>query len=276
MTFASSLVLLIRASPPGRAGWFGLVRDARLAIHLCYGDRAKEVQPRWMFVLRDLFGVPFSEIGPIVGRTPDAAKMLASRARRRVRSGSAEPDADRRRQREIVDAFLAAARAGDFNALVEVLDPDVVLRADMGAAAPADLTPVVVGAAAVAGRTLLFSQPGASSEHALVNGAAGVVTRRNGKMVAVLGFTIAHGKIVAIDVLADPERLRRLDSAERAVPPSDLSLLGLVRHMTKVERAWFRQRFAGEQVDSPFEDDKTAEFTRTDPTRPGPRPTMPG
>ena len=130
----------------------------------------------------------------------------------RVRSGSAESDSDPRRQREIVDAFLAAARAGDFDALVGLLDPDVVLRADMGAAAPAEFTPVVVGAVAVAGRALLFSQPGASSEHAVVNGAAGVVTRRNGKMVAVLGFTIAHGKIVAIDVLADPERLSRLDS----------------------------------------------------------------
>ena len=137
---------------------------------------------RLAFVLHDLFGVPFSEIGPIVGRTPDAAKMLA------------------------------AARAGDFDALVGLLDPEVVLRADMGAAAPAGLTPVVVGAAAVAGRALLFSQPGASPEHVLVNGAAGVVTRRNGTMVAVLGFTIAHDKIVAIDVLADPERLSRLDS----------------------------------------------------------------
>ena len=92
--------------------------------------------------------MPFSEIGPIVGRTPDAAKMLASRAHRRVRSGSAESDSDPRRQREIVDAFLAAARAGDFDALVGLLDPDVVLRADMGAAAPAEFTPVVVGAAA--------------------------------------------------------------------------------------------------------------------------------
>jgi hypothetical protein len=96
-------------------------------------------------------------------------------------------------------------------ALVELLDPDVVLRADMGAAAPADLTPLVVGAAAVAGRALLFAQPGGSPEHALVNGAAGVVTRRDGRMVAVLGFTIAHDKIVAIDVLADPERLTLLD-----------------------------------------------------------------
>ena len=165
---------------------------------------------RLAFVLHDLFGVPFTEIGPIVGRTPDAAKMLASRARRRIRSGSVAPDADPRRQREIVEAFLAAARAGDFGALVELLDPDVVLRADMGAAAPPDLTPLVVGAAAVAGRALLFSQPGGISEPVLVNGAAGVVTRRNGRLVAVLGFTIAHGKIVAIDVLADPERLGRL------------------------------------------------------------------
>jgi RNA polymerase sigma factor (sigma-70 family) len=164
---------------------------------------------RLAFVLHDLFGVPFTEIGPIVGRTPDAAKMLASRARRRVRSGSVEPDADPRRQREIVGAFLAAARAGDFGALVELLDPDVVLRADMGAGAPPDLTPLV-GAAAVAGRALLFSQPGAISEHVLVNGAAGVIARRSGRLVAVLGFTIAHGKIVAIDVLADPERLGRL------------------------------------------------------------------
>jgi RNA polymerase sigma factor (sigma-70 family) len=166
---------------------------------------------RLAFVLHDLFGVPFTEIGPILGRTPDAAKMLASRARRRVRSGSVEPEADPRRQREIVEAFLAAARAGDFGALVELLDPDVVLRADMGAAAPADITPLVVGASAVAGRALLFAQPGGITEHALVNGTPGVVTRRNGKMVAVLGFTIVHDKIVAIDVLADPERLSRLD-----------------------------------------------------------------
>ena len=165
---------------------------------------------RLAFVLHDLFGVPFTEIGPIVGRTPDAAKMLASRARRRVRTGSVEPDADPRRQREIVEAFLAAARAGDFEALVELLDPDVVLRADMGAAARPGITPYVTGAAAVAGRAVLFTQPGAISEHVLVNGAAGAVTRRNGRVVAVLGFIIAHDKIVAIDVLADPERLGRL------------------------------------------------------------------
>ena len=97
-----------------------------------------------------------------------------------------EPEADPRRQREIVEAFLAAARAGDFGALVELLDPDVVLRADMGAAAPA-ASPLVVGASAVAGRALLFAQPGGITEHALVNGTPGVVTRRDGTMVAVLG-----------------------------------------------------------------------------------------
>ena len=165
---------------------------------------------RLAFVLHDLFGVPFTDIGPIVGRTPDAAKTLASRARQRVRSGSVEPDTDLRRQREVVDAFMAAARDGDFGALVELLDPDVVLRADMGTAAPADFTLLIRGAAQVAGRALLFSRPGVSSRHALVNGAAGLLSWQDDKLVAVLGFTIAHGKIVTIDVLADPERLSRL------------------------------------------------------------------
>jgi len=164
---------------------------------------------RLAFVLHDLFGVPFTDIGPIVGRTPDAAKTLASRARQRVRSGSVEPDTDLRRQREVVDAFMAAARDGDFGALVELLDPDVVLRADMGAAAPADFTLLIRGAAQVAGRALLFSRPGVSSRHALVNGAAGLLSWQDDRLVAVLGFTIAHGKIVTIDVLADPERLSR-------------------------------------------------------------------
>jgi RNA polymerase sigma factor (sigma-70 family) len=165
---------------------------------------------RLAFVLHDLFGVPFSEIGPIVGRTPDAAKMLASRARRRVRSGAVGPDADLGRQRRVVDAFLTAARGGDFAALLELLDPDVVLRADLGAAAPAGFAPLIRGAAEVAGRALLFSQPGTAPQPALVNGAAGVLSRRGGKLIAVIGFTVAHGKIVAIDVLADPERLQRL------------------------------------------------------------------
>jgi RNA polymerase sigma-70 factor (ECF subfamily) len=165
---------------------------------------------RLAFVLHDLFGVPFTQIGPIVGRTPDAARMLASRARHRVRSGSVEPDVDVRRQREVVDAFLTAARGGDFGALVELLDPDVVLRADFGAAAPAGFVPLIRGAAQVAGRALMFSRVGVSSRHALVNGAAGVLSEQDGRLIAVLGFTIAHGKIVAIDVLADPERLAGL------------------------------------------------------------------
>ena len=164
---------------------------------------------RLAFVLHDLFGVPFTDIGPIVGRTPDAAKTLASRARQRVRSGSVEPDTDLRRQREVVDAFMAAARDGDFGALVELLDPDVVLRADIGTAAPADFTLLIRGAAQVAGRALLFYRPGVSSRHALVNGAAGLLSWQDDRLVAVLGFTIAHGKIVTIDVLADPERLSR-------------------------------------------------------------------
>ena len=180
---------------PGRAG-------------CCHAGTPAE---RLAFVLHDLFGVPFTEIGPIVGRTPDAAKMLASRARRRVRSGAVEPDADPRRQREVVGAFLAAARAGDFGALVELLDPDVVLRADFGAAAPSGFAPLIRGADQVAGRAQLFSRSGVSSRHALVNGAAGVLSWRDGKLIAVLGFTVAHGKIVAIDVLADPERLSRLE-----------------------------------------------------------------
>jgi RNA polymerase sigma factor (sigma-70 family) len=166
---------------------------------------------RLAFVLHDLFGVPFAEIGPIVGRTPDAARMLASRARRRVRSGAVEPDADPRRQREVVDAFLAAARAGDFAALVELLDPDVVLRADVGAAAPAGFVPLIRGAHQVAARAQLFSRSGVSSRHVLVNGAAGVLSWRDGRLFAVLAFTVAHGKIVGIDVLADPERLSRLE-----------------------------------------------------------------
>ena len=165
---------------------------------------------RLAFVLHDLFGVPFTDIGPIVGRTPDAAKTLASRARQRVRSGSVEPDTDLRRQREVVDAFMAAARDGDFGALVELLDPDVVLRADIGTAAPADFALLIRGATQVAGRALLFSRPGVSSRHALVNGAAGLLSWQEDRLVAVLGFTIAHGKIVTIDVLADPERLSRL------------------------------------------------------------------
>jgi RNA polymerase sigma factor (sigma-70 family) len=165
---------------------------------------------RLAFVLHDLFGVPFSEIGPVVGRTPDAAKMLASRARRRVRSGAVGQDADLSRQREVVNAFLAAARAGDFAGLIELLDPDVVLRADLGAAASAGFVPLIRGAAEVAGRAVMFSRPETLAQEVLVNGAAGVLSWQDGKLFAVLAFTVTGGRIAEFEVLADPERLQRL------------------------------------------------------------------
>ncbi len=168
-----------------------------------------EPAERLAFVLHDMFAVPFDEIARIVGRTPDATRQLASRARRRVQ-GSAIPDADVRRQREVVDAFFAAARSGDFERLVAVLDPDVVLRAEGGDARPF-ATHVVRGAAEVAGRAIAFSQPGAVLRPVLVNGAAGVVVVIDGQPQSVMGFTVTDGRIVAIDALADPDRLRDLD-----------------------------------------------------------------
>ena len=164
---------------------------------------------RLAFVLHDTFGMPFAEIAPIVGRSPTAARQLASRARRRVRGASpAVPETDLARQREVVDAFLAASRGGNFDALLAVLDPDVVLRADYGAAGASRL---VRGASAVAGQALTYSRLAPFSQPALVNGAAGAVTAPGGQPFAVMGFTVARGKIVEIDILADPERLRRLD-----------------------------------------------------------------
>jgi RNA polymerase sigma factor (sigma-70 family) len=168
---------------------------------------------RLAFVLHDMFGVPFEEIASIVGRSEVAARQLASRARRRVRGATNVPDADLVRQREVVDAFLAAAREGDFDALVAVLDPDVVLRSD-GGLVRAGLSREVRGAAAVAEQALTFSKfaRSARARPALVNGAAGVVSwSPDGQLFSVSGFTIRHGKIVEIDILADPERLRQLD-----------------------------------------------------------------
>jgi RNA polymerase sigma factor (sigma-70 family) len=164
---------------------------------------------RLAFVLHDMFDLPFDEIAPMVGRTPAAARQLASRARRRVR-GAAVPDPDLRRQREVVDAFLAAARHGDLEALIAVLHPDVVLRADGGTAHP-EASAVVHGAAAVAGRAILFNQPAALIRPALVNGAAGIVVTTDGHPTAVLGFTVSNGTIAEIHVLADPTRLAHLD-----------------------------------------------------------------
>jgi RNA polymerase sigma factor (sigma-70 family) len=165
---------------------------------------------RLAFVLHDMFAVPFDEIAPMVGRTPTAARQLASRARRRVQGEATVPDADLRRQREVVDAFFAAARGGDFDALVAVLDPDVVLRADGGTQRPSD-TRVVRGAEQVARRALMFAGLSPHVRPALVNGVAGVVVAPRGQPFSVMAFTVAGGRIVAIDALSDPERLRELD-----------------------------------------------------------------
>ena len=165
---------------------------------------------RLAFVLHDMFGVPFDEIAPIVDRAPAAARQLASRARRRVRGAAPVPDADLARQRQVVDAFLAAARDGDFDALVAVLDPNVVLRVDRGAVRPG-ASREVRGAAAVAGQALTFAQLAPLARPALVNGAAGFVVGQRGRPVSVAGFTVTHGKIAEIDLLADPARLRQLD-----------------------------------------------------------------
>ncbi|SON58629.1 ECF RNA polymerase sigma factor SigJ [Mycobacterium simulans] len=164
---------------------------------------------RVAFVLHDMFAVPFEEIAQIVDRSPTAARQLASRARRRVR-GAPVPDADLTRQREVVDAFLAAARDGDFEALVATLDPDVVVRADAGAVAPG-LPREVRGARAAAQQALLFSHRAGFARPALVNGAAGVVAVSRGRPLSVMGFTIVGGKIVEIDILASAARLRRLN-----------------------------------------------------------------
>jgi RNA polymerase sigma-70 factor (ECF subfamily) len=163
---------------------------------------------RVAFVLHDMFDLPFDEIAGIVGRSPAAARQLASRARRRLQGVATAPDADFARQREVVDAFLAASRGGDFDALLAVLDPDVVLRADraavqMGASA-------LKGSAAVAGT---FAGRARVAQPALVNGAAGAVWAQGGRPRVVFAFTITGGKIVAIDLLADPARLSQLDLA---------------------------------------------------------------
>jgi RNA polymerase sigma-70 factor (ECF subfamily) len=168
---------------------------------------------RLAFVLHDMFELPFEEIAPMVGRTPTAARQLASRARRRVRGADVRaPDADLARQREVVDAFFSAARGGDFDALVTVLDPDVVLRTDFGARRRA-ASVVTRGAAAVAGQALMFSNPAAQLHRALVNGAAGVVVTIAGRPTAVMGFTVAANRIVEIDAIAEPVRVRRIAAA---------------------------------------------------------------
>ncbi len=167
---------------------------------------------RLAFVLHDMFAVPFDEIAPIVGRSPAAARQLASRARRRVQGAEAVSDVDLATQRRLVAAFVAAARAGDFEALIAVLDPDVVLRADAGTP-PAGMARELRGADAVARAALAFSSLGLHVQPALINGAGGTVSIRDGRPFSVAGFTVRKGRITAIDILADPDRLRRLDLA---------------------------------------------------------------
>jgi RNA polymerase sigma factor (sigma-70 family) len=173
---------------------------------------------RLAFVLHDMFALPFEEIAPMVGRTPAAARQLASRARRRVKGADVPaPDPDLARQRRVVDAFFLAARGGDFDALVAVLDPNVVLRIDAGAERPA-ASMVLHGAAAVArqariGLRAIVARPVVHLRPALVNGAAGVVVTLGERPMTVMGFTVAGGRILEIDAIADPERVRRIAAA---------------------------------------------------------------
>jgi RNA polymerase sigma factor (sigma-70 family) len=163
---------------------------------------------RLAFVLHDMFAVPFDEIARIVDRSPDAARQLASRARRRVRGQNTVPDADLETQREVVDAFLAAAHDGDFERLLEVLDPDVVLRADLGLA---EGVREIRGAEAVIRQAQFYARLGLSMRPALVNGAAGAVAIRDGEPFSIAAVTIRNRKIVTLDFFADPERLRSID-----------------------------------------------------------------
>jgi RNA polymerase sigma factor (sigma-70 family) len=166
---------------------------------------------RLAFVLHDMFAVPFDEIGPMIDRSPAAARQLASRARRRVRGGPV-PEADLAQQRRIVDAYLVAARGGDFEALVTLLDPDVVLRADRAVASTPEPT-VLRGIRSVAKGALLASGRARFTQPALVNGAVGLVMAPRGRLFVALGLTFADGRITEIDVIADADRLRELDLA---------------------------------------------------------------
>jgi RNA polymerase sigma factor (sigma-70 family) len=167
---------------------------------------------RLAFVLHDMFAVPFDQIAPIVDRSPEAARQLASRARRRVQGSAPVGDADPEQQRQVVEAFLAAAREGNFDALVAVLDPDVVLRADSGPGLPA-ATLEIRGAAEVAARALTYARLQLFSRPVLVNGVLGVIAYRDGRPFSVGAITVRGGRIVEMDILADPARLSQLDLA---------------------------------------------------------------
>jgi RNA polymerase sigma factor (sigma-70 family) len=175
---------------------------------------------RLAFVLHDMFDVPFDELAPIIGRTPAATRQLASRARRRVRGMAPPPDPDVARQREVVDAFLAASRAGDFEALVAVLDPAVVFRVDSGGSGPL-ARPPITGAAAVARQILARgSRFAPNARPAIVNGAAGLVVGSGSELRAVVGFTVIAGRVAAVDLITDTEKLRGLDASLRRSSPA--------------------------------------------------------
>ena len=181
------------------------------AVGLALQVVLRELRPpeRLAFVLHDMFDVPFDQIASALGSTTSAATQLASRARRRVREADVEPDPDLQRQREVVDAFLAAARAGDLEGLLTVLDPECTLRADAGPLR-SDLSRTVRGADEVAGQAIRFSSTAQSEEYVLVNGAAGILVAKGGQVLSLIGFTIVEERIVAMDILADPERLKGL------------------------------------------------------------------
>ena len=162
---------------------------------------------RLAFVLHDVFAVPFDEIAPIVDRTPEAARKLASRARRRIQQARPQPDVELAAQRDVVDAFFAAGRAGDFERLIAVLHPDVVLRGDFGG----DRMHVISGADAVAAQAKLYGGPDREVRPATINGAAGAVIFLRNRPLSVMAFVVADGKVTAIDALADPARIARLD-----------------------------------------------------------------
>jgi RNA polymerase sigma-70 factor (ECF subfamily) len=186
----------------------GVLADS-VGLALLVVLEALDPAERLAFVLHDMFAVPFEEIAPMVGRTPAMARQMASRARRRVQGATPSGRPDRARQRAIVDAWLAAARGGDFAGLVVLLHPDAVLRVDTGGAG----SKLVRGAAEVAGQARMYRAAGLRARFAVVNGGPGIISVIDGRLTAVLAFTIADGLIVEIDILADPQRVATLDFA---------------------------------------------------------------
>jgi RNA polymerase sigma-70 factor (ECF subfamily) len=186
----------------------GVLADS-VGLALLVVLEALDPAERLAFVLHDMFAVPFEEIAPMVGRTPAMARQMASRARRRVQGATPSGRPDRGRQRAIVDAWLAAARGGDFAGLVVLLHPDAVLRVDTGGAG----SKLVRGAAEVAGQARMYRAAGLRARFAVVNGGPGIISVIDGRLTAVLAFTIADGLIVEIDILADPQRVATLNFA---------------------------------------------------------------